>query len=209
LSYGTVTDIEGNAYKTIQIRNQVWMAENLKTTKYNDNTPIPLVEENEAWENLITPGYCWYNNDETTYKDIYGALYNWYAVNTGKLCPQGWHVPTDLEWHDLILYVDPNAVLSYIESLIAVDKIKETGTTHWTTDTGATNPYGFTALPSGNRAEYSDFQFVGDQANWWSTTEYDATHPYYRLTYVNESGFVRHYDWLKTYGLSVRCLKNP
>ena len=105
LTYGEVTDIEGNIYKTIQIGTQEWMAENLKTTKYNDNTEIPLITENSNWGSTTTPGYCWVNNDRTTYKNIYGALYNWYTVNTGKLCPTGWHVSTDAEWTTLVNYL--------------------------------------------------------------------------------------------------------
>ena len=96
-----VTDINGNVYHTVMIGNQVWMVENLKTTKYKDGTAIPNVTDNNAWSALSTPAYCWYNNDAATYKSTYGALYNWYAVNTGKLAPAGWHVATDAEWTKL------------------------------------------------------------------------------------------------------------
>ena len=81
------------------------MADNLKTTKFNDGTEIPLVPDNTEWAILTTPGYCIYSYDETTYKDIYGLLYNWYTVNTGKLCPKGWHVPTIKEWIILTDYL--------------------------------------------------------------------------------------------------------
>ena len=93
-TYGSVSDIDGNLYKTIQIGSQIWMAENLKTTKFNDGADIPLVESNSEWSGLFVPGYCYYNIDPGSYKQIYGALYNWYAVNTGKLCPDGWRVPS-------------------------------------------------------------------------------------------------------------------
>ena len=93
LTYGSITDKDGNVYRTIQIGTQVWMAENLKTTKYNDGNSIPNVTDNTTWRNLATPAYCYYNNDGVTNKSIYGALYNWFTVNTGKLCPTGWHVP--------------------------------------------------------------------------------------------------------------------
>ena len=92
-----VLDIDGNIYHTVIIGNQIWLAENLKTTKYNDGTPVSLVTDNTGWINLSTPGYCWYDNDITN-RETYGALYNWYAVQTGKLCPKGWHVPSDAEW---------------------------------------------------------------------------------------------------------------
>jgi len=90
---GTVTDADGNIYNTVTIGTQTWMVENLKVTKYNDGTAIPLVTDNTAWSNLTTPGYCWYNNDAATNKNTYGGLYNFYTVNTGKLAPTGWHVP--------------------------------------------------------------------------------------------------------------------
>jgi len=114
-SIGTITDIDGNYYTTVTIGTQVWMVENLKTTKYNDGTGIPLVTDNTVWCNLSTPGYCWYNNDETTYKNPYGALYNWHTVHTGKLCPSGWHVPTDSEWITLT---------SYFGGMNTADKLK-------------------------------------------------------------------------------------
>ena len=94
----SIKDKDRNVYKTVIIGTQVWMAENLKTTKYKDGTAIPLVTDGNAWAALSTPGYCWYNNDAATYEDTYGVLYNWYTVNTGKLCPTGWHVPSDAEW---------------------------------------------------------------------------------------------------------------
>lgn len=98
---GTV-DVDGNVYKTVTIATQRWMAENLKTTKLNDGTSIPNVTDGKAWKNLTTPGYCWYDNDPKYYGNTYGALYNFYAVETNKLCPTGWHVPTDAEWDILI-----------------------------------------------------------------------------------------------------------
>ena len=84
-----MTDQDGNTYKIVVIGTQTWMAENLKTTTFNDNTPILNVITDSSWIKLTTPGYCWYNNDETAYKPVYGALYNWYAVTTGKLCSAG------------------------------------------------------------------------------------------------------------------------
>ena len=92
----TVKDIDGNVYKTVTIGKQVWMMENLKTTKYNDGKTIPLVTDNTAWTDLTASEYCWYNNDIAN-KKVYGALYNWYTVNTNKLCPKGWHVSADAE----------------------------------------------------------------------------------------------------------------
>ena len=105
LTYGSVLDVDGNTYKTIQIGTQLWMAENLKTTKFNDGTLIPEVRGSSEWNNLTKPAYCWYDNDSATYRAAYGALYNWYTVNTTKLCPSGWHAPTDTEWNTLLIYL--------------------------------------------------------------------------------------------------------
>ena len=105
IDYGTLIDIDGNSYKTVKIGTQEWIAENLRTTQYNDATAIPLVTNNTEWSELITSAYCWYNNDATSLKATYGALYNWHAVNTNKLCPTGWHVPTEVEWVVLMDYL--------------------------------------------------------------------------------------------------------
>jgi hypothetical protein len=96
----SIKDIDGNVYKTITIGKQVWMAENLRTTRYSDGTAIALVTDNNVWEGLITPAFCWYDNNSSN-KEVYGALYNWFTVNTNNLCPKGWHVPTDKEWTNL------------------------------------------------------------------------------------------------------------
>ncbi len=99
-----MVDIEGNVYRTVKIGNQTWMAENLRTTKYNDGQDIPLVAGSYAWGSLTTPGYCWLNNDQTN-KNIYGALYNWYAADADKLAPTGWHVPDNEDWAVLVSYL--------------------------------------------------------------------------------------------------------
>ena len=135
------TDFDGNNYPVGQIGTQIWMVENLKTTRYNDGTDILSITDNTTWENLITPGYCFYNNGVVN-KNTYGALYNWYAVNTGKLAPKGWHVPTNDEYTTLITFLGGESVAS--------SKLKESGTSHWQSpNTEATNQSGFTALPGG------------------------------------------------------------
>jgi uncharacterized protein (TIGR02145 family) len=197
---GIVKDGEGNIYKTIKIGTQLWMAENLKSTRYKNGTAIPLVTNNLVWSNLTTPGYCWFNNKEAAYKVTYGALYNWYTVNTGNLCPTGWHVPTDAEWTTLTTYLDSESV--------AGGKLKEAGTVHWASpNTGATNETGFTALPGGLR--YDSGTFTGDIyfGLWWSSTEYSTPNSWYRKvsTYISSiyRGFLN-----KRNGCSVRCLKD-
>lgn len=140
LTYGSVVDIDMNTYKTILVGTQTWMAENLKVTKYNDCEAIPLIPDVSTWSGLVTPGYSYYNSDSVGY----GALYNWYAVSTGKICPAGWHVPGEDEWTTLISLLGG-------ESLTG-GKLKESGTSHWLTpNTSATNETGFMALPGGYR----------------------------------------------------------
>jgi uncharacterized protein (TIGR02145 family) len=200
-SYGSVADIDGNTYKTITIGTQTWMAENLRATKYNDGTAIPLVSDDSEWGNLNTPGYCWYNNDAATFKNTRGALYNWHVVKTGKLAPVGWHVPSDEEWAILITF------LGGVNG--AGGKMKETGTSHWLSpNTGATNETGFTALPGGYRSKlgftYNSNYFV----SWTSVEDYtDVIFAYHAsMHYDNEE--VEISITAKWYGLSVRCIKD-
>ena len=107
----TLKDVDGNLYHTITIGTQIWMVENLKTTRYNDGTSIQLVIDNQEWYNRLTPGYCWYNNDPETYKNTYGALYNWFTVKTGKLAPTGSHVPTNADWTILLDFRETGLLL--------------------------------------------------------------------------------------------------
>ena len=198
---GSVTDADGNVYQTIAIGTQTWMVANLKTTKYNNGTDIPPVTDNTEWINLESPGYCWYDNDEASYKDTYGALYNWYAVNTGMLCPDGWHVPTDSEWTALEDYLG-----GWEE---AGGKLKETGTAHWNSpNTGASNESGFTALPGGVRNHTTGiFESIGLYGDWWSETEIDINTSWFRdLSYssISVEKIIGH----KEYGFSIRCIKD-
>jgi uncharacterized protein (TIGR02145 family) len=154
-----IKDADGNIYHAVTIGTQTWMVENLKTTKYNDGTPIPLVTDNIAWGRLTTPGYCWYNNDSATYSNPYGALYNWYAVTTGKLAPPGWHVPTVAEWDTLITFLGG--------VMVAGSALKSTGTTYWhPPNSGATNSSGFSALPGGRLT--GTFSSIGTYGDWWA-----------------------------------------
>ncbi len=203
----TVKDIDGNVYKTVTIGSQVWLKENLKTTRYNDGTIIPMVSDGKAWKVLTTPAYCWYNNDKTAYKNEYGALYNWYTVNTNKLCPVGWHVPTDAEWRTLTTYLGGESV--------AGGKMKEKGTTHWESpNVGATNESGFTAISSGFRNKAGEFDYSGSNVDifhsngyWWSSTGLYFYNAYYRRLYHTLNDI---YSSLsdKRFGFSVRCLRN-
>jgi uncharacterized protein (TIGR02145 family) len=212
-----VNDMDGNRYKVIIIGNHVLMAENLKTTKYNDGTSIPLVTDNSAWSNLTTPGYCWYSNNESN-KETYGALYNWYTVNTGKLCPTGWHVPTDAEWTTMANYLI--ACGFNYDGITTGNKIAKAlaSTSGWTSSStigvvGNTdfpskrNATGYTALPCGNRSNVGVFSGIGSEGNWWSATEFDASNAWYRNLVYSYNDVYRG-SYLKKLGFSVRCIKD-
>lgn len=194
-----VADTDGNLYTTVKIDTQTWLVENLKTTKYNDGTLIPNVTNQSAWEALTTPAYCWYLNNES-YKNPYGALYNWYTVNTGKLCPTGWHVPTHAEWTILTNYLGGES--------IAGGKLKESGTNHWKTpNAGGDNSSGFTALPGGYLEDYYGFNPVGAHGVWWSATEGDSSTAWMRYLHFQSIQVLKN-NSKKLKGFSVRCLKN-
>jgi uncharacterized protein (TIGR02145 family) len=207
---GTFTDErDGNEYKWIRIGSQIWMAENLRTTKNSDGTDLINVQEEAIWNTLSTGAYCWYGNDIAN-KYPYGALYNWYAVNTEKLSPQGWHVPTDEEWHTLILSFDPNAG-DDIETRNG-DYLREQGTVHWYDYPYGTNKTGFTALPAGIRlTNGASFVGLGWSTCWWTSTENPGTGvPWYR-NLANGSGVLGRLsanNVSKKDGFSIRCVKN-
>jgi uncharacterized protein (TIGR02145 family) len=188
-----VIDNSGNIYSIVTIGTQVWMAENLRTSKYNDGTSIPKVTNNSEWHELTTGAYCWYNNDSATYEIPYGKLYNWFTVNTRKLCPNGWHVSGEKEWIVLTTYLGG--------AKIAGGKLKETGTAHWNSpNTDATNESGFTALPGGGRSNL--FDYIRIKGYWW----------------IGDVGMVCSMENISTEvgkatsneinGFSVRCIKN-
>ncbi|MFZ4521465.1 MAG: fibrobacter succinogenes major paralogous domain-containing protein [Bacteroidales bacterium] len=197
----TITDIDGNVYHTISIGSQVWMVENLRVTKYNDGTAIPQVTDSAAWGNLKTPGYCWYNNNESIYKNIYGALYNGYVLNTDKkIAPSGWHIPSDTEWMILTTYLGGENV--------AGNKLKETGSQHWSImNTNATNESGFTAFPGGYRSSsFAKFVGMGTVGNWWSSTPYGYGFIYRFMD--DDEGKVGSNNTNKEFGYSIRCIRD-
>ncbi|HAM11541.1 MAG: hypothetical protein A2X05_09425 [Bacteroidetes bacterium GWE2_41_25] len=196
LTYGEITDIEGNTYKTIEIGTQVWMAENLAATKFNDGTDIFLATNITSWTLATDPAYSWYNNSLVDY----GALYNWYAVNSGKLCPAGWHVGTDDEWTTLSTFLGG--------SIVAGSKLKETGTIHWQSpNSGATNSSGFSALPGGYRYYNGAFNAVKRYGYWWTSSETTVANGYGRDMYYGYSNLDR-ITSDKRSGASVRCIKD-
>lgn len=199
ITYETVSDISGNTYKTVTIGTQTWMAENLKVTKYNDGSAIPNVANDVEWANLTTGAYRNYNDKDSTVA-TYGRLYNWYAINTGKLAPIGWHVATDAEWTTLVTYLGGQGV--------AGSKLKETGTTHWTFN-DATNESGFTALPGGSHR--GSFEGIGEIGYWWSATKTSETAvstAYYSYMNTRFSKQIGRSILGCVDGLSVRCVKD-
>jgi uncharacterized protein (TIGR02145 family) len=191
------------------------MAENLKTTKYNDGTAIPLVTDNTAWWNLTTPGYCWYNNDSVTYKNTYGALYNWYSVSTGNLAPKGWHVATDAEWTTLQNYLIANGYNYDGSTSNNLFGKSLADTISWATDTGPgaigndlskNNSTGFSALPGGYR-DNSGFNLAGWHGYWWSSAEFNTGVAWFRRLINTESDLYLNYVG-ENYGFSVRCVRD-
>jgi uncharacterized protein (TIGR02145 family) len=206
LTYGSVIDVDGNSYKTIQIGNQIWMAENLRTKTYNDRSSIPLVTDAKEYGALESPCYCWYNNDLATNGSIFGALYNFYTVNTGKLCPSGWHVPSDPDWTTLITFLGGNNGVA--------DKLRETGPTHWGIRNGGSNSSGFTALPGGDRRLIDQngtyigiYEALSSQGNWWSTST-DFYGDYYVFTINYYDNYITKWAMWPSEAYSVRCLKD-
>lgn len=187
-------------FQSTQIGNKIWMNENLNVNNYRDGTTIPQVIDDTEWSNLTTGAWCWYNNNSAN-GDVYGKLYNWYAVADSRgLCPTGWHVPTDAEWTLLETTLGGNAG----------GKLKAAGTSLWTTpNTGATNSSGFAGLPGSFRSYMGTFNNLGNMGFWWSATEV-ANYPsdaYYRYLGNNTGTLIRN-NYGKSYGFAVRCIKD-
>jgi uncharacterized protein (TIGR02145 family) len=225
-STGTVTDVDGNVYKTVRIGNQWWMAENLRVTHYRDGSKrhtmlpgsgtwtaensgaphdligdeIPNVTDDGAWSALSTGAYCNYDNDENN-AIVYGRLYNWYAVaDSREIAPVGWHVPSDGEWQTLVDFLGGG--------LVAGGGLKETGTAHWLSpNTGATDQVGFTALPGGYRLILGPFGHIGMNALFWSSTEDNGSFAWYRSLF-NSSPGINHMSDSEKIGMSVRCVRD-
>lgn len=196
VTYGSVTDIDGNTYRTVTIGTQTWMAENLKTTHYSDGTPIPLMDDENEWAYTNAEGYCWYLNDETNFKDVYGALYKQGAVITGQLCPAGWHVPSHNEWVVLVDYLGGHEV--------AGGKLKEAGTTHWIgSNEGASNETGFTALPGGKRFISATFADLGAIGSYW-----DGDNEMRGLMFTSNNATAWYAGFASGYGVSIRCIQD-
>jgi len=193
----TVKDIDGNIYRTVMLGNHLWMAENLRTTRYNDGKSVPYVLSDEIWQKY-EPAYCWYDNDEAGNKKEYGGLYNWYAVNTGKLCPEGWHVPGKEELVESIRLFDT----------ITAPRLKSAGGGFWKMpEQRADNETGFSALPGGFRRFTGEFGGRGESAFWWTSSQ-ENVYVGFGWTINSYSTRVEPAVPSKRTGFSVRCIKD-
>jgi uncharacterized protein (TIGR02145 family) len=194
-------DFDGNVYETVVIGDQEWMAENLKVTHYREGSVIPNLITDLNWTSTSSGAYSFYENN-SNYGISYGVLYNWYAVtNAHNLAPEGWHIPTDTEWHNLITHLGGNSV--------AGGKLKEIGFDHWwSPNTDATNESGFTALPGGLRGWSSgSFISLAVSAYFWTATEDDSVYPWmYNLDYSNSE--VGRNNTYRNNGASIRCVRD-
>jgi uncharacterized protein (TIGR02145 family) len=193
-------DKDGNVYRTVVVNGKEWFAENLKTTKLNDGTPIANLQENEDWEDSELPAYAIYEDIEG-YKEDFGLLYNGYAVQTGKLCPNGWRVSTLEDWEDLV------------ESIGEApgSKLKTIGTDYWKGNEDGEDLIGFGAKGGGYRFPFGDFHSFQFYGCWWTHTIFEDNKmaiPY--VTYNNGTLDVGDNVWIDKpeYGVSVRCVRD-
>lgn len=182
----------------IQIGTQRWMTKNLNVSRYSNGDPIPQVTNESQWANLTTGAWCYYNN-ETTNGTVYGKLYNWYAVNDPRgLCPPGYHIPSDAEWTTLTTFLGGETV--------AGGKMKAL-TSWFSPNNEASNSSGFTGLAGGCRTDTGVFNSIYNTGNWWSATDFFPSFAYTRSLSFNYGNAYRNI-YSKTYGFSVRCIKN-
>ena len=212
----TITDFDANVYNTVLIGDQCWMAENLRTTTYKNGTPIPNVEDGSAWSGLDSGAFVWYEND-VTWKESYGALYNWFAtVDPNGLCPEGWHVPTNADWTALTDYIGgtfyPHS--AELKSCRQVDSplggaCNTSEHPRWSANINnyGTDEYGLSILPGGIRFNYGFFSDLGNYGYYWSGTEYNGYYAWYRSWYYGHGTIEANY-YAKSSGFSVRCLKD-
>lgn len=196
-----ITDYDGNSYYTTTIGSQEWMVSNLKVTHYRNGDPITYVNDGTTWSNSSAGSYCYYNND-TENIGVYGNLYNWYAVDdTRNICPVGFHIPSDNEWVTLENYLGGAAVAGI--------KLKESGTEHWWSNSGTngTNESNYTALPGGCRYSTGTFSLINTDGYWWSSDSYNTSDSWMMALSYNVASTYHGYEH-KTYGFSVRCIKD-
>lgn len=196
-----IKDIDGNNYQTVTIGSQHWMAENLKVTHYKDGSEIPLIMKENEWSKLTTGAYCLTKENPKNYKNAYGILYNFYTlIDTRKLCPDNWHVPTALEWKILIDFLGGEK--------IAGGQMKELDSNLWNISIkNANNNSGFSALPAGGRGRLGSVGEVGNYATWWSSTSEDSEYAWHWGLYPDKND-IRFNPGHKASGFSVRCIED-
>lgn len=217
-TYGSLTDQQGNTYKTIIIGSQVWMAENLKTSRYRNGDLIPNITEQVVWEGISGGAWCNYEND-SQYDCPYGKLYNWYTVSDARnICPTGWHVPSESDWNTLIGYLDPSFQpnpnsTNLLLSSFAGGRLKSTGTQYWDSpNTNASNESGFSALPSGYRIVNNEpydrkFYSLNGSSSFWSSTSSDSAFAkIIRVEHASSNVYKVKYE--KRRGFAVRCIQD-
>jgi uncharacterized protein (TIGR02145 family) len=206
---GSITDIEGNEYPVMKIGTQLWMAENLKTTKFNDGSVIEIITDNYGWADATTPAYSWYNNDMNTFKSKYGAFYNWYTVNTGKLCPSGWHVPSDSEYKTLEKYLGMTQEQADNLGPRGTDQgVQMKSKSGWLNNGNGINTSGFKALPGGVRNHSTGaFMNEGFVTGFWSSTENNQEQAFYRYLFGDQNTVGRDF-LIKSAGKYIRCIKD-
>lgn len=194
-------DPDNNYYAVVVMGTQIWMAENLKTTQFNDETPISNITDGTNWSDATTPAYCWYDNDIAN-KNIYGALYNWYAGDSGILCPAGWHFPNYTEWWDMIQLLPGHVNTG--------GGLKEACSSLWLSpNTGAKNLIGFSGLPGGYRWDYNGkFANKGMKGRWWDDGYMGGSPNLYSLGYDNGDLYTTSITYELSNGYSVRCVKD-
>lgn len=201
-----VKDYDGNVYDAVKIGNQIWMVQNFRSTHYNDGKPIAHLEKDSLWNNTESGAYCFYNNDSKNAIQ-FGALYNWHAVNTGKLAPEGWHVPTNEEWELLAKHIGAD-----IKDYKLADNWQKVGKnlksiSGWEDEGNGADTYGFNGVSTGYRYREGKYYGIGRFTYWWSTSKKYAHMSYTRSLYYLFDLF---YDtWENNgYGFSVRLVKD-
>ena len=195
---GQVTDYSGNTYPTVSIGSQIWMAENLRVTRYNDGAPMQIIN-GMIIVNIGATGTLRYPNDQTSNFQDYGGLYNFHCVETGKLCPIGWRVPNNGDWQLLIDFLGGTQVAGL--------SVKETGFTHWFPNNQGCNDSGFTARGAGRWHETGSAQDFKSLAYLWSSTP-AAVNPLFTAVLSSASSMDLFAASSKLRGMSVRCVKN-
>jgi uncharacterized protein (TIGR02145 family) len=219
ISYGSVTDIDGNSYRTVRIGNRDWMAENLRTTRYRDGSVIPNVTDDTEWGGLTTGAYSLYDNASAR-EEQYGILYNYFAVSDAAgLCPTGWRIPSDTDWAIMADYIEsfpefgPASVGRALKSCRQVSSVLGDGCAtnlhpRWSANEViyGTDNFGFAAFPGGNRALQGNFAGIGGYGFWWTSTQNGAEQAWSRSLHSSINNLSRSSDD-KQRGYSIRCIR--